>query len=102
MRGMKKEEERGRKMDTESDDFEERGGERERRESDGFFLLFSLNESHGFRERKDGFLFACLTFERERKCLRLVRCKMFSECKIFSIENILRKGKHFFLFGCVL
>ena len=40
-------------------------GGRERRESDGFFLLLLLSESHGFRERRDGFLFACLTFERE-------------------------------------
>ena len=29
-------------------------------------------------------------------------CKMFSKCKIFSIENILRNGKHFLLFDCVV
>ena len=27
---------------------------------------------------------------------------MFSECKIFLVENILRKGKHFLLFDCVV
>ena len=27
---------------------------------------------------------------------------MFSECTIFSSENILRKGKHFLLFDCVV
>ena len=32
----------------------------------------------------------------------MVTCKITSECKIFLVENILRKGKHFHLFGCVL
>ena len=34
--------------------------------------------------------------------LCLVTCKIFSECKIFSIENILRKGKYFHMFVWVL
>ena len=35
-----------------------------------------------------------------RLCLAI--CKMFFECKIFSIKNILQKGKYFQLFVCVL
>ena len=50
MRGMK-EEERGRKMDRESDDFKERGEERGERVRVSF-LFFWPNETHGFRERK--------------------------------------------------
>ena len=34
--------------------------------------------------------------------LCLAICKMFSECKIFSVENILRNGKHFLLVDCVV
>ena len=49
MRGMKKEE-RGRKMDRESDDFEERG--KERGEQVMFFFLW-LNENRGFRGEMD-------------------------------------------------
>ena len=49
MRGMK-EEERGRKMDRESDDFEERG--KERGEQVMFFFLW-LNENRGFRGEMD-------------------------------------------------
>ena len=32
----------------------------------------------------------------------MARCKMFSECKIFSVENILCKRKHFLLFDYVM
>ena len=46
MRGMK-EEERGRKMDRESDDFEERG------ERVMFFFFFWLNENRGIRGEMD-------------------------------------------------
>ena len=35
-----------------------------------------------------------------RLCLAI--CKIFSKSKIFSVENILRKGKHFLLFDCVV
>ena len=34
--------------------------------------------------------------------LYLAICKMFSKCKIFWVENILRNGKHFLLFDCVV
>ena len=33
--------------------------------------------------------------------LCLVECKIFSECEIFSGENIFGKGKYFQVFGCV-
>ena len=46
MRRMK-DEERGRKMDRESDDFEERG------EQVMVFFFFLLNENHGFRGDMD-------------------------------------------------
>ena len=34
--------------------------------------------------------------------LCLVTCKLFSECKIFSSENIFRKGKYFLVSSCIL
>ena len=34
--------------------------------------------------------------------LRLAICKIFSECKIFSGENIFGKGKYFQVFGCIM
>lgn len=34
--------------------------------------------------------------------LCLATCKIIFECKIFSVESILQKGKHFHLCGCVL
>ena len=34
--------------------------------------------------------------------LHLFQCKMFSECKIFSGENIFGKGKYFQVFGCII
>ena len=34
--------------------------------------------------------------------LRLVTCKLFSKCKIFSGKNIYRKGKYFQVFDCIL
>ena len=39
---------------------------------------------------------------RLRLCLAIYVCKMFSECKIFLVENILRKGKNFLLFDNVV
>ena len=41
---------------------------------------------------------ACKTFSL-RLCL--VEYKIFFECKIFSSENIFRKGKYFQVFGCI-
>ena len=31
----------------------------------------------------------------------LVQCKIFSQCKIISAENVFGKGKYFLVFGCI-
>ena len=34
--------------------------------------------------------------------LCLATCKIFSKCKIFSLENGFGKGKYFQVFGCII
>ena len=39
--------------------------------------------------------------DRKTLRLRLVRCKLNSECKMNAGENIFGKGKYFQVFGCI-
>ena len=63
-------------------------------------LIEDIKTSHSLVFHKSFVVEIIMAF-RVKFRLRLVGCKIFSECKIFSNENIFGKGKYFQVFGCI-